>query len=132
MCVCVCNQDFPGSKQRRPDSPIDPQTLHSPSLSTSALPVYPHHPTFVLLCIFLFEFLGASQQKLCPSPSSCFACISPIFTYFLCISTKEPCSLYFSNISPFISFCPAIHSAFISNLVTALVVSAPVPAIFKC
>ena len=49
LCVCVCNQDLPGSKQRRPDSPIDPQTLHSPALSTSALPAHPHHPTFVCI-----------------------------------------------------------------------------------
>ena len=81
LCVCVCNQDFPGSKQRRTDSPIDPQTLHSPPSQQVPCPPIP-----IIQLLFFFMYLYA------------------LFLIFGCISTKAlpipviPFCLYFSNI----------------------------------
>ena len=51
--MCVCNQDFPGSKQRRTDSPIDPQTLHSPPSQQVPCPPIPNIQLLFFLCIFM-------------------------------------------------------------------------------
>ena len=87
LCVCVCNQDLPGSKQRRPDSPIDPQTLHSPALSTSALPAHPHHPTFVcispIFALLVYLTSGALLTQFAQyfPPSLDFALLFVVYFY---------------------------------------------------